>query len=85
MARSGNLTTRDFTEKNQNWEEKIVSIAAEIRDLALAIVFRKSAKHMAHGNSENPDCKDSAGSAPARASLLERIRRHEYPIDHEAK
>lgn len=85
MARFRNLTTRDFTEKNQNWEEKIVSIAAEIRDLALAFVFRKSAKDRARGNSETPDRKNNAGSAPARASLLERIRRNEYPIDHEAK
>lgn len=62
-----------------------MSIAAEIRDLALAIVFRKSAKDRARGSSENPDSKDSAGSGQTRPTLLERIRRIEYPIDHDAK
>lgn len=62
-----------------------MTIATEVKDFAFAIDFRKLQVQSARRRTERRlDERDYATNACERASLIERIRRYEYPFDEQA-
>lgn len=58
---------------------------AEIKDLALALIFRDRGRNRTRLRSLAREQENGVQDAGLQASLLERIRSNEYPIDDQAK
>lgn len=58
---------------------------AEIKDLALAFVFRERVRNRTRLRPLMREQENGVQDAGLQASLLERIRSNEYPIDDQVK